>query len=50
MKKTANNFILYIYLFIIIISIILRSKVKEHVEEKTLLNVNTQTGEKKISG
>ena len=35
MKKTANNFILYVYLFIIIISIILRSKVKEHhVEEK----------------
>ena len=40
MKKTANNFILYIYLFIIIISIILRA-LKEHVEEKTLLNVST---------
>ena len=40
MKKPANNFILYIYLFIIIISIILRA-LKEHVEEKTLLNVST---------
>ena len=42
MKKTANNFILYIYLFIIIISIILILHVKEQaVEEKTVLNVST---------
>ena len=48
MKKTANNFILYVYLFIIIISIILRSKVKNMWRKKLILNVNTQTGEKKI--
>ena len=35
MKKTANNFILYIYLFIIIISVSSLLHVKEHaVEEK----------------
>lgn len=52
MKKTANNFILYVYLFIIIISITLRSKVKEHAcgGKNLIINVNTQTGEKKIRG
>ena len=49
MKKTANNFILYVYLFIIIISIILRSKVKNMWRKKLILNVNTQTGEKKLN-